>query len=71
MSPLATRIGGNAASATESKHFRGNNFMKNLAVAGAALALAGLEEPWPGSVPALKASPIKRAKRLLRDVAAQ
>jgi hypothetical protein len=46
------------------------SFMKNLALAGAALALAGVEEPWPGSVPALKASPIKRAKRFLRDVAA-
>lgn len=47
------------------------NFMKNLALAGAAMALAGVEEPWPASVSELKkSSPIKRAKRFLRDVAA-
>ena len=27
------------------------NFSKNMALLGAALALAGLEEPWPASVP--------------------
>jgi uncharacterized membrane protein YphA (DoxX/SURF4 family) len=27
------------------------NFTKNLALAGGALALMGLEEPWPASVP--------------------
>ena len=47
------------------------NFMKNLALAGAAMAMAGVEEPWPASVPELKkANPIKRAKRFLRDFAA-
>jgi putative oxidoreductase len=47
------------------------NFMKNLALAGAAMALAGVEEPWPASVAELtKPNPIKRAKRFLRDVAA-
>lgn len=47
------------------------NFMKNLALAGAAMALAGVEEPWPASVPELKnTDPIKHAKRFLRDVAA-
>ncbi|MCU1269377.1 MAG: DoxX subfamily [Acidobacteriaceae bacterium] len=47
------------------------NFMKNLALAGAAMALAGVEEPWPASMPVLKKSnPIKRAKRFLRGVAA-
>jgi uncharacterized membrane protein YphA (DoxX/SURF4 family) len=47
------------------------NFMKNLALAGAAMALTAIEEPWPASVEELKKpSPIKRAKRFLRDVAA-
>jgi uncharacterized membrane protein YphA (DoxX/SURF4 family) len=47
------------------------NFMKNLALAGAAMALTAVEEPWPASVKELKKpSPIKRAKRFLRDVAA-
>jgi putative oxidoreductase len=27
------------------------NFMKNLALAGSALALMGIEEPWPSSMP--------------------
>jgi putative oxidoreductase len=47
------------------------NFMKNLALAGGAMALMGVEEPCPASVPVLKkSSPIKRAKRFPRDVAA-
>jgi len=46
------------------------NFMKNLALAGGALALMAVEEPWPASVPALKASRLQRAKRYLREVAA-
>jgi len=45
------------------------NFTKNLALAGGAMALMGVEEPWPASVPVLapKTNPVKR---FLRDVAA-
>jgi putative oxidoreductase len=46
------------------------NFMKNLALAGSALALMAVEEPWPASVPVMKASRVRRAKRFLREVAA-
>jgi putative oxidoreductase len=46
------------------------NFMKNLALAGGAMALMGVEEPWPASVPVLQPNRGKRLKRLLRDVAA-
>lgn len=46
------------------------NFMKNLALAGGALALMAVEEPWPASVPVMKASRVHRAKRFLREVAA-
>ena len=30
------------------------NFSKNMALLGAAIALMGMEEPWPASVPLLK-----------------
>lgn len=46
------------------------NFMKNLALAGGAMALLGVEEPWPASVPVMKVSRLQRAKRFLHDVAA-
>lgn len=46
------------------------NFTKNLALAGAATALMGVEEPWPASVPVLQPSRGNRIKRLFRDVAA-
>lgn len=46
------------------------NFAKNFALAGGALALAGVEEPWPASVPVLQPSKGNRAVRFLRDVAA-
>lgn len=46
------------------------NFMKNMALAGAALALMAVEEPWPASVPVMQASRAHRAKRFLREVAA-
>jgi uncharacterized membrane protein YphA (DoxX/SURF4 family) len=46
------------------------NFAKNLALAGGALALMGVEEPWPASVPVLQPSRAKRVKRFLRNVAA-
>jgi putative oxidoreductase len=38
------------------------NFAKNLALLGAALALAGIEEPWPASVPVGRPSLTDRAK---------
>jgi putative oxidoreductase len=46
------------------------NFMKNLALAGGALALMAVEEPWPASVPVMKVSRVHRAKRFLREIAA-
>jgi putative oxidoreductase len=42
------------------------NFAKNMALAGAALALMGLEEPWPASIPAAQPTKLKRLKRLTR-----
>lgn len=45
------------------------NFTKNMALAGGAIALMGVEEPWPASVPVLVHKP-SLVKRLLRDVAA-
>lgn len=44
------------------------NFAKNLALAGGALALAGVEEPWPASV--AKPSTARRAKTAWRVMAA-
>jgi putative oxidoreductase len=45
------------------------NFTKNMALAGGAIALMGVEEPWPASVPVLAPKP-NIVKRWLRDVAA-
>ena len=45
------------------------NFTKNMALAGGAVALMGVEEPWPASVPVLAPKP-NIVKRWLRDVAA-
>lgn len=39
------------------------NFAKNLALLGGALALAGIEEPWPASVPVTKPTMMDRAKK--------
>ena len=45
------------------------NFTKNVALAGGAIALMGVEEPWPASVPVL--APKKNIiDRVLREVAA-
>jgi uncharacterized membrane protein YphA (DoxX/SURF4 family) len=44
------------------------NFTKNMALVGGAMALMGVEEPWPASVPVLQ--PKRTFKRMLRDVAA-
>ena len=46
------------------------NFTKNIALAGGAMALMGVEEPWPASVPVTKRKPSHRVKQFLRDVAA-
>ena len=39
------------------------NFSKNMALLGAALALMGVEEPWPASVPSAKPGPISDIQR--------
>ena len=46
------------------------NFTKNLGLAGGAIALMGVEEPWAASVSVSKPKPMHRVKRWLRDVAA-
>jgi uncharacterized membrane protein YphA (DoxX/SURF4 family) len=52
---------------------RNNNmisFMKNMALAGAALALLGVEEPWEASVPVARPGIIERARSVVRRMAA-
>jgi len=46
------------------------NFTKNMALVGGAMALMGVEEPWPASVPVLQPSRRTRLKHLLHEVAA-
>ena len=46
------------------------NFTKNVALLGGAVALMGVEEPWPASVPVLQPKRSKRALRLIKNVAA-
>ena len=46
------------------------NFMKNAALAGGALALMGVEEPWEASVPVGQPGFGKRVKKLARRIAA-
>jgi uncharacterized membrane protein YphA (DoxX/SURF4 family) len=46
------------------------NFTKNIALAGGAIALMGVEEPWPASVPVLQSKPRNPVKRFFQDVAA-
>jgi uncharacterized membrane protein YphA (DoxX/SURF4 family) len=46
------------------------NFFKNVALAGATLALAGVEEPWPVSVPIAQPSKVERVKRFGRKMVA-
>jgi putative oxidoreductase len=43
------------------------NFTKNLALLGGALALMGVEEPWPASVPIGQPSRIEQARRFLKS----
>ena len=42
------------------------NFFKNLALAGGAVALAGVEEPWPVSVPVAQPGKLERLRNLMR-----
>ena len=46
------------------------NFAKNLALAGGALALMGVDEPWEGSVPIGRPSIAQRMKNIGRRLAA-
>jgi uncharacterized membrane protein YphA (DoxX/SURF4 family) len=43
------------------------NFMKNVALLGAAMALMGVEDPWPASIEELKPSARRSLKRFLRE----
>jgi uncharacterized membrane protein YphA (DoxX/SURF4 family) len=42
------------------------NFTKNMALLGAALALMGVEEPWPASVPVGQPDALERARKFAR-----
>lgn len=42
------------------------NFMKNVALLGGAIALMGIEEPWPASVPIGQPTAIERARRFVK-----
>jgi uncharacterized membrane protein YphA (DoxX/SURF4 family) len=46
------------------------NFTKNLALAGGALALLGVDEPWEASVPVAQPTIADRARKLGRKLAA-
>ncbi|HTZ94830.1 MAG TPA: DoxX family protein [Terriglobales bacterium] len=46
------------------------NFMKNLALAGGALALMGVEEPWEASIPVGRPTLRERARAIGRKLAA-
>lgn len=46
------------------------NFTKNMALLGAALALAGVKEPWPVSLPMRHPSPVEKAVRFASRLAA-
>jgi hypothetical protein len=57
----------------EDPQTRTNNavmFMKNLALAGGALALMGIEEPWEASVPVGKPTLTEKAQKVVRRIAA-
>lgn len=45
-------------------------FMKNLALAGGALALMGVEEPWEASIPVGKPTLTQKARKVVRRIAA-
>lgn len=57
----------------EDPNERNNNmasFMKNLALAGAALALMGIEEPWEARVPIAKTRLPDKVRKVARAIAA-
>ncbi len=57
----------------EDPHQRQNemiNFMKNMAMLGGAIALMGVEEPWPASLPVGRRGMLQRLRSFARDVAA-
>jgi putative oxidoreductase len=57
----------------EDPETRNNNmiqFMKNMALAGGALALMGVEEPWEASVPVGKPSLGDKIRKVTRRIAA-
>jgi putative oxidoreductase len=46
------------------------HFLKNVALLGGALALMGVEEPWPASIPVGQATTMDRVRRFAREIAA-
>jgi putative oxidoreductase len=46
------------------------NFMKNMALAGGALALMGVDEPWEASVPVPRPTLSDKARKVARTIAA-
>lgn len=46
------------------------NFMKNMALAGGALALMGVDEPWEASVPVPRPTLADKARKVARTIAA-
>jgi putative oxidoreductase len=46
------------------------NFSKNMALLGSAMALMGVEEPWPASVPVAQPGRLNRARRFVKRIAA-
>jgi len=46
------------------------NFMKNMALAGGALALMGVDEPWEASVPVPRPKFSDKARKIARTIAA-
>lgn len=46
------------------------SFMKNVALAGAALALMGVEEPWEARVPVAQPTLAEKARKVARAIAA-
>jgi len=53
---------------TEKRQAEMINFTKNMALLGGSLALMGIEEPWPASVPAARPSRRERIRKLAREV---
>lgn len=59
--------------ATQDSERRQNDmvhFMKNMAMLGGAMALMGMDEPWPVSVPIGQPDRLERVKRYVRRIAA-